>query len=69
MSDLTTQITSDAAKSQSTTADGVSVSRRSLNELIEADKYLAAKDATAPANMAATIRGMMFKMVPPGGAR
>ncbi len=67
MSELSEQIASDALKPQATAADGVSVSRRSLSELISADKYLRDVDATSPANMAATLRGMCFKIVPPGG--
>lgn len=67
MSDLTDQIATDAAKPQATTADGVSITRRSLQELADADAYTRAAEATRPANMAATLRGMMFKIVPPGG--
>jgi len=67
MSDLTTQIETQAEKTQATSADGVSVSRRSLTDLIEADKHLRATEATKPANISATIRGMMLKIVPPGG--
>ena len=67
MSDLSDQIAEDALKPQSTTADGVSVTRRTLTEQIAADKYAREATATDPANMAATLRGMMFKIVPPGG--
>lgn len=66
MPDLSETIESEAAKSQSTSADGVTTTRRPLSELIEADKFLAGKEATANANMPATLRGMMFKIVPPG---
>lgn len=65
MSDISDQITTDAAKLASSTNDGVTTSRRSLTELIEADKYTRAIDAaTSPA---ATFRAMNCKIVAPGG--
>jgi len=65
MSELSDQIAADALKAQSTSVDGVSVSRRSLADQIAADKYLADKAATS--DMSSAIRGMIFKIVPPGG--
>lgn len=65
MSDLSSNITSEAAKAASTSVDGVSVSRRALSDIIEADKYLASKAASR--DMAATVRGMFSRVVPPGG--
>ena len=68
MADLSTEIETQAAKSASTSNDGVSVSRRSLSELIEADKYLATKTAIADAGgPAAVLKRMVSKIVPPGG--
>lgn len=65
MSDISDRIATDALKSQATTSDGVSITRRSLTEQIAADKYL--RDVSATADMAATVRGMFSKIVPPGG--
>jgi hypothetical protein len=65
MADLSEQIEADALKPQSVSNDGVSVSRRSLSEQIEADKYLASKAATA--SPAAMFRSMTMRIVPPGG--
>ena len=65
MSDLSEQIASESAKPASVSNDGVSVSRRSLSEQIEADKYLASKAATA--SPAAAFRAMTMRIVPPGG--
>jgi hypothetical protein len=65
MPDLSTNIASEAAKAASTAVDGVSVSRRALGDIIEADKYLASKAASR--SMAATVRGMFSRVVPPGG--
>lgn len=65
MSDITDRIEVDALKAQSVSADGVSTSRRSLSELIAADKYLASRNAaTDPAN---TLRAMVVQAIPPGG--
>lgn len=60
------QLALEVAKAASTSIDGVSVSRRSLTELIEYEKHLAAKTAAAatPGNM---FRSMISKAVPPGG--
>jgi len=65
MSDISDRIEADALKPQSSSVDGTSVTRRSLSEQIAADKYLA--DKAASADMAATVRGMFSKIVPPGG--
>jgi len=65
MSDLSDQILIDAAKAAATSNDGVSVSKRSLTELIEADKYLRA--ITAASSPADSFRLMNAKIVPPGG--
>lgn len=65
MSDISDRIEADALKPQSSSVDGTSVTRRSLSEQIAADKYLA--DKSASADMAATVRGMFSKIVPPGG--
>lgn len=68
MSELSSQITTDAAKAASTSVNGVSVSRRSLAEQIAADKYLASLNATSTAaNRQKTLRGMLNQIVPPGG--
>lgn len=63
--DLSDQIAEDATRSQNVTHGGKSVTRRSLKEQIEADKYLAQKSAAQ--NMAATVKGMFSRIVPPGG--
>lgn len=65
MSDISDRIATDALKSQSTTVDGVSTTRRSLSEQIAADKYL--RDVAATSDMASTVRGMFSKIVAPGG--
>jgi len=59
------QLAAEALKAQTVSNDGVTVSRRSLTELMEYEKHLAAKAATA--NMGATVRGMFSKIVAPGG--
>lgn len=65
MAEPADQLAAEALKAQSVSSDGVTVSRRSLTELMEYEKHLAAKTATA--DMGATLRGMCFKIVPPGG--
>lgn len=68
MSDLSTQIATDAAKAASTSADGISVSRRSLTDQIAADKYLASVEATkSGAKRTASLKSMISRIVPPGG--
>lgn len=63
--DLSHQIAEDATRSQNVTHDGISITRRSLKDQIEADKYLAQKSAAQ--NMGATIKNMISRIVPPGG--
>lgn len=65
MSEISDQLAAEALKAQTVSNDGVTVSRRSLSELIAYEKHLAAQTATA--SPAATFRGMIMKMVPPGG--
>jgi hypothetical protein len=65
MSDLSSHIESVAGSAKSTSLDGVTTTEQDLDKLIMADKYLAAKNATA--NQAN--RGLRFnKLVPPGTA-
>lgn len=65
MSDLSDRIETDALKPQSVTADGVSITRRSLADQIAADKYLA--DKAASADMSRTVKNLFSRIVPPGG--
>lgn len=65
MSEISEQLAAEALKAQSVNADGVSVSRRSLTELMEYEKHVAAQ--TAAASPAAMFRSMTCKIVPPGG--
>lgn len=59
--DLADTIASEAQSVASSSADGQSATARSLGELIEADKYLAAKAARSSKR-----RGLLFtKLVPP----
>lgn len=59
MADLSDTIEADAAKAKSVEVDGQKIERRPIAELIEADKYLAAKQSAR--------RGPFFsKLVPPG---
>lgn len=67
MSDLTDQIAEDATNPQAMSADGVSITNRSAQDQIAADQYTRSANATAPDNMVKTLRGMMFKIVAPGG--
>lgn len=66
MSDLTTNIESEAAKAATVTNDGVTVGRRSISELIAADKYLKANDAAA--SISDTVKNIFSRIVPPGGS-
>lgn len=59
------QLATDALKPASISNDGVSVSNRSLSELIEADKYLASKKAAA--SPVQFLKSAIVKIVPPGG--
>lgn len=65
MSDLTTQIEAESAKAASVSSDGTSVSRRSLAEVIAADKYL--KTQSALSNPGGVLRALTTRIVPPGG--
>ena len=65
MSEISDQLAAEALKAASVSNDGVTVSRRSLTELMEYENHLAAKAATA--DMPATVRGMFSKLVAPGG--
>ena len=65
MSEISDQLAAEALKAQTVSNDGVTVSRRSLTELMEYEKHLAAKAATA--DIGATVRGMFSKIVAPGG--
>jgi len=66
VSAISDQLASEALKAASVSNDGVTVSRRSLTELMEYEKYLASKAATA-ATPAAMFRSMNSKFVAPGG--
>lgn len=62
MSDLDEQIAENAAAPKSITIDGETVTEHSLKEQIEADKYLAGKNAAARPHA-----GLRFtKIIPPG---
>jgi len=65
VSEISDQLAAEALKAASVSNDGVTVSRRSLTELMEYEKHLAAK--TAAASPAAMFRRMTLKVVPPGG--
>ena len=65
MSEISDQLAAEALKAASVSNDGVTVSRRSLTELMEYEKHLAAKAATA--DMTRTVKGMFSKIVAPGG--
>ena len=65
MSDISDQLAAEALKAASVSNDGVTVSRRSLSELIEYEKHLAGKEAAA--SPAAMFRSMTSVFVPPGG--
>lgn len=65
MAEPADQLAREALKPQSVSNDGVTVSRRSLSDLIAYENHLAAKQATA--SPAAMFRGMNSKIVPPGG--
>jgi hypothetical protein len=65
MSELSDQISTDAQKPQSISADGVTVTRRSLQEQIDVDRYLRDVSATDPANKGPGFR--INQIVPSGG--
>jgi hypothetical protein len=59
------QLASDMSKPASISNDGVSVSNRSLSELMEYEKHQAAKAAAA--SPVAFFKKSILKIVPPGG--
>ena len=65
MSELSDLIPIDAQKPQSISADGVTVTRRSLQEQIDVDRYLRDVSATTPANKGPGFR--INQIVPSGG--
>ncbi|MCP4510362.1 MAG: hypothetical protein GY826_28645 [Fuerstiella sp.] len=65
MSELSDQITTDALKPQSISADGVTVAQRSLSDQIDVDRYLRDVSATDPANTGPGFR--ISQIVPSGG--
>jgi len=65
LSEPADQLAAEALKAASVSNDGVTVTRRSLKDLIEYENHLAAKKATA--SPAAMLRSMCSKIVPPGG--
>lgn len=70
MADLTDDIESQAEKPSNVTVDGQSVTQRNLAELIEADKYLKASEATAATGNSSGngYRGLTFFKFRPSGA-
>jgi len=60
------QLAAEALKPASGSVDGISISRRSLTELMDYEKHQAAKAATA--SPAAMFKGMTLRIVPPGGS-
>jgi hypothetical protein len=69
MSDTADKSAIDAALAApaSVSVDGVTVVNRSVESLIAGQIHNRNINATSPANIAATLRGMSFKIVPPGG--
>lgn len=69
MSDATDQaaIAAALAAPSSVSADGVSVTNRTIDATIAGQVHARNIAATSPVNVAATLRGMCFKIVPPGG--
>ena len=70
MSDISDQILTDATKTASAANDGVSISRRSLESLIAADKYsraMAAQDSIQN-NPAANRLPFQIMQIVPGRA-
>lgn len=61
--DFTETIETAAVEPAQASGDGVSMSNRSISELIEADRYLAAKRAAAQKH-----GGLRFAKIQPGGA-
>ena len=62
MADLSTQIEAAAVEPAKAVVDGMAVEARLIDELIAADRYLAAKSAKAKRH-----QGLLFQtLVPPG---
>jgi len=59
------QLELEMTKAASVSNDGVTVTRRSLSELIEYEKHLASKQATA--SPVGALKAMILRIVPPGG--
>ena len=65
MTEISQTIASEAEKAASVSNDGVSVTRRSLSELIAYQKFLQANEAAANPTLA--LQAMTRRIVPPGG--
>ncbi len=65
MADLSSNIEADAVKPKATSNGDVSSTRRDMRELIEADRYLADKEAGG--NVGNVLKNSILKIVPPGG--
>lgn len=62
MADLSSNIETDASKAKRSKSGDLEIERRSIQEQIDADRYLASKTSTAGAK-----RGIAFvKLKPPG---
>jgi hypothetical protein len=59
------QLEAEVTKAASVSNDGVTVTRRSLAELIEYEKHLANKEAMA--DVVGSLKAMITRIVPPGG--
>jgi hypothetical protein len=59
------QLEAEVSKPASVSNDGVTVTRRSLSELIEYEKHLANKEAMAAP--VGSLKAMITRIVPPGG--
>lgn len=64
MADLSDQIETNAAKAKQVNVDGVVITRRDVKDEIEADRYLATKEAASSAKRGLSIA----KLSPPGTA-
>ncbi len=62
--DLTSAIETTAAGPKSVTQDGASVTSQSVGDMIDADRYLAAKKLAKKGPMG--LRGMFGRFKPPG---
>lgn len=65
MSTLSDKIATNALKPQTVSNDGVTVTQRSLADMIAAEKFAAGQ--TAVASPAAMLKAMQLRIVPPGG--